>query len=127
MLGAKSIKAIAAVAIVWKLIGVATYLAHVGLLGEGGPPPGGREMPPLITAAYATGVFVGLGSAVGLFLLRRWARLAAWVALVALVIDWGWVFGFSGAASVPIGVTVLFVASLMVYLAEVAKRSDLLR
>ncbi|HYW51304.1 MAG TPA: hypothetical protein VE861_11900 [Gemmatimonadaceae bacterium] len=120
------IRIIAGIAVPWNLIGVGMFLSHVGLLGAGGTPPGGAEMPALVTVAYGIGTITGLVGSIGLAMLRRWSRMVLWVSAVALIIDWGWVLGVSGAGNVAIGGTVLFVAGLLVVLAEMAERRSLL-
>lgn len=120
----RTVRAIGAVAVPWNAIGVASYLAHVGVIGSGGPPPGGAQMPAAVVGAFAICTFGGLIGAFGLALLRRWARPLLWVAFVATVIDWGWVLLYSGAASVPIGVAVLVIALLLALLGESAHRAS---
>jgi hypothetical protein len=119
----RTIRAVGAVAIPWNAIGVTSYLAHVGVIGSGGPPPGGADMPAAVVGAFAICTFGGLVASVGLALLRRWARPLFWIALVATVIDWGWVLLYSGAASVPLGVAVLVIALLLALLGESAHRA----
>lgn len=111
-------RVVGVVATIWNAIGVFNYFMHVGLIGGGGPPPGGAEMPPAVTAFFAVGVFAGLAGAVALAMLSRWARPLLWLSWVGTVIDWTWVFGWSGAASIPLGVTVLLLATLFAITAE---------
>lgn len=106
----------------WNLAGVANYLAHVGVFGQPGP-----AMPTAITAAFAIGTFVGVIGSAGLGLLRRWSRPLLWVSFTAVVVNWGWVLVHSAAASVPLGVSVIGVAALLLVLAELAARKALLR
>jgi hypothetical protein len=127
MMSKTAVRGFAALAILWNVLGVASYLNHVGVFGRGGPPPGGATMPGFVVACYALGTFTGVAAAIGLASMRRWARPTSWMSLLALVIDWGWVFGFSGAGSVPIGVTVLVVATLLVALTERAAKLGWLR
>jgi hypothetical protein len=123
MAGNGLIRATGVVAALWNGFGVFTYLAHVGLVGGA---PTAAAMPAWVTAAYAIGVFAGLGGAIGLALARRWARPVLWVSLVALVVDWGWVLGVGNGGSVAIGVTVLAVAVLLVAVAERGARRGVL-
>lgn len=123
----RRIQALATMAVPWNILGVVMFLAEVGALPGGGPPPGGAELPAAIKVCFGIGAVTGLAGAMGLALLRRWARPALWVSLTGLLIDWTWVFGFSGAASILIGVAVLSVAALLVVLAELAVRGALLR
>ena len=101
--------------VLWNLVGVSTYLTYVGLLGaEGaGPPPGGKALPAVIHACYAIGVFGGVIGSIGLALLRPWAATLLWIAFVAIAIDWGWVFSYSGQPSVPLGIAVVTIALML--------------
>lgn len=112
------VRIIGVLALLWNAVGVFSYLAHVGILGEGGPPPGGAVMPPAVTAAFAIGVFAGVAGSLGLALLARWARPLLWLSWIGTLIDWIWVFGWSGSASAPLGVTVVVISTLLVLLAE---------
>jgi uncharacterized membrane protein len=88
-----TLRAIGVVATLWNLVGVASYLAHVGLFGEAAaaPPEGGAEMPVAITAAFAIAVFAGAIGSMGIALLKRWAEPVLWISLIATLIDWVWV------------------------------------
>src|SRR6056297_3046586 len=80
---------VAWVALVWNLIGVATYLGHV--MSEAGAAP---PVPAWVTGAYALAVFGGTFGAVGLLLRRAWAVPLFAVSLVA-------VFGWRATPSRP--------------------------
>lgn len=112
------VQVVGIVAILWNAIGVFSYLSHVGVVGAGGPPQGGAEMPAAITAAFAIGVFSGLAGSIALAVRSGLARPLLWLSLVTTTIDWVWVFGWSGAASVPLGITVLVIALGLALLAE---------
>jgi hypothetical protein len=112
------------VATFWNAIGVFNYLAHVGVIGSGGPALGGADMPPTVTACFAVGVFAGLAGAAALAMLSWWARPLLWLSLVGTLIDWIWVFGWSDAGSVPLGITVLLMATLFVFVAELEARNN---
>ncbi|WP_426167572.1 hypothetical protein [Sandarakinorhabdus sp. DWP1-3-1] len=117
MLTRRTTRWIALVALAWNFIGIAGYLAQVGITGPPGP-----AMPTAITAAFAIGVFAGAVGALGLSLLRPWAPVLLWVSLVAVVVNWGWVFLYSRHASIPLGLAVLVVAAVLVVVAETVRR-----
>ena len=116
----KIVRIVGALGVLWNLVGVASYLAHVGMFGPkaAAPPLGGALMPTVITAAFAIAVFGGVAGSIGLALVKPWARPVLWISFVAAVVDWGWVFGFSGAASVPLGAAVLAIALALALVAQ---------
>jgi hypothetical protein len=122
MTGLKWVRAVGVLATLWNAIGVLNYLAHVGVISIGGPPPGDVTMPAAVTACFAVGVFAGVAGSIGLAMLARWARPLLWLSWLGTVIDWIWVFGWSGSASVPLGITVLLLATLFAIVAEWAAR-----
>lgn len=111
------VRIVGVLATLWNAVGVFSYLAHVGLVG-GGPPAGDAVMPAAVTAAFAVGVFGGVAGSIGLAMLAPWARPLLWLSWIGTVIDWIWVLGWSTAASVPLGVTILVIATLLVVVAE---------
>ena len=113
---------VAALALVWNLIGVAFYLGQVGAIGALAPPEPAVPMPGWVLGAYATGVFAGAVGSLGLMLKRGWARPLLWLSLAALIVNWGWVFFASGAGIQPLGLVVLAVALLLVWMGERLKR-----
>ena len=114
----KWVRLVGVVAAIWNAVGVANYFAHVGLIGSGGPPPGGTEMPMAVTACFAIGVFAGVAGGIALTMRSRWARPLLWLSWIGTVIDWIWVFGWSGAASIPLGIAVVLLATLFALAAE---------
>jgi hypothetical protein len=102
---------IVTIGLVWNAIGAAFFLGQVGALG--GPFAPTRDqptMPDWITVAYAIGVWGSVIALIGLLMRRRWSRPVLWIALVALCVDFGWVFFASGAGVQPLGVVVLIIA-----------------
>lgn len=106
------------VALLWNLVGVCFYLGSVGVLGPPFVQEGQPVSPSWVTAAYAIGVFGGAIGSLGLALHQRWARGLLWVSLVALIVDWGWVFVNFGSVALPLGLTVLVIAALLAWLAN---------
>ena len=114
---------LAGIGLVWNLIGVAFYLGQVGMLGGPfAPAPGQPVMPAWVTSAYAIGVWGSVVALVGLLMCARWSRPVLWVALLALVVDFGWVFVASGEGVQPIGVAVLTIALGIALLGDTAAR-----
>lgn len=120
-------RAAAVLAFLWNLIGVCFYLGQVGVLGPPFVQEGAPAMPALVTAAYAIGVFGGAAGSLGLVLLKAWARPVLMVSLLALIVDWGWVIMTTGSAALPLGLTVLVIAVLLVWLAQSAAAKGWLR
>ena len=115
---------IAAIGLVWNAIGAAFYLGQVGILGGAFAPPADQPvMPGWVTAAYAVGVWGSVIALVGLLMRGRWSRPLLWIALVALCVDFGWVFFLSGAGVQPLGVVILIIAlALALYGNRAAQR-----
>jgi hypothetical protein len=114
--------------LLWNLIGVAFYLGHVGVLsGPFATPPGLREMPSYALAAFAIGVWGSVLGSILMLMRNRLARPLLWIALAALIVDWGWVFYGSGQGVTPMGLWVLTVALLLAILSQVAVKRGWLR
>lgn len=120
----KTVRLIGVVAILWNCVGVASYLAHVGLFGEAARPQSEVQMPIVVTAAFAIAVFGSVIGSFGLAMLKSWAKPVLWLSFVATVVDWAWVLLFSDQASVPLGVAVLVIS---LALALIAGRAPLTR
>jgi hypothetical protein len=119
---------VAGVALLWNLVGVYSYLAEVGVFGEAARMPGPwNAMPAWVTAAYAIGVFGAVIGVLGLLLRQRWAGLVLLISLVALIVDWGWVFFASGAGVQPLGSAVLVISALLVWFASYATKRGWLK
>jgi hypothetical protein len=124
---------VAILAVLWNLVGVWSYLAHVKMA----PPM--QEMtaelealeatvPVWVTAAFAIAVFAALIGSVGLLLGRAWARALLLLSLLCILVQMGWVVLMSEATAVqgsqalimPAFITV--VALLLVWVANVGLR-----
>lgn len=123
-MNSKTVRILGAFGILWNLVGVASYLAHVGLFGPeaAATPPGAPPMPIYITAAFAIAVFSGVAGSTGLAMLKTWAKPLLWISFITSVINWVWVLGLGVGGSVPLGVSVMLIA---LALAIVAGRAPL--
>jgi len=85
-------------ALLWTAMGVASYLYHVTLSPDGiaALPAGQAKLmnmtPAWVNGAFAIATWGGLLGAIGLLLRRRWARGLFVLSLIALLIQFGWVF-----------------------------------
>jgi hypothetical protein len=111
-MNSKTIRFTGALGIGWNLIGVASYLAHVGVFGAqaAATPPGAPPMPAYITAAFAIAVFSGVAGSIGLAMLKSWDRPMLWLSFVTSVTNWIWVFMYGIGASIPLGVAVIVIS-----------------
>jgi hypothetical protein len=116
------VRVVGALGIAWNALGVVSYLGHVGVLAPMGP---AVQMPALVTAAYAIGVFAAVIGCIGIVLSQRWSAAVLWISLAGLIVDWGWVLTQTSEGSLPLGATVLIVAFLLAVIAQakVARRA----
>lgn len=121
-MSSRTLRLVGIFGILWNLVGVASYLAHVGMFGPeaAAVPAGSPPTPDAITAAFAIAVFSGVVGSVGLAILKLWAQIILWISFIASVVNWVWVFAYSNAASWPLGISVIVIA---LALAIVAGRS----
>jgi hypothetical protein len=129
----------AIVAVLWELMGVASYLYHVSLSPEAiaALPPGQATLmtitPAWVNGAFAIATFGGLLGALGLVLRRRWARALLIVSLIAVIIQFGWTFAVGkaheliGPSAAGFPAFIILVAILLVWFAGVATRRGWLR
>lgn len=109
---------VAVVALVWNLIGVATYLGSV--MGETATAP---AMPAWVTGAYAIAVFGGTFGAVGLLLRKAWAVPLFALSLVAVIAQWGYILIAMDMepAGLVLPVLILLIAAYLLWAAISAK------
>lgn len=109
---------VAVVALVWNLIGVATYLGSV--MGETATAP---AMPAWVTGAYAIAVFGGTFGAVGLLLRKAWAVPLFALSLVAVIAQWGYILIAMEMepAGLVLPVLILLIAAYLLWAAISAK------
>lgn len=99
------------ICIVWMLLGCASYLMHVTMTPESmaALPPAQADLmratPAWVYAFFAIGTWGGLAGAIALFLRKRMAVLLLLVSLVAILVQFGYVYfgmnalGLLGASS----------------------------
>ena len=123
-MNSRTVRIIGVLGAIWNAMGVASYLAHVGMFGPeaAATPPGAPAMPIYITAAFAITTFGGVLGSIGLAMFKSWAKPVLWIAFVTAVIDWVWVLGFSIGGEVPLGISVI---AISLALAIVASRAPL--
>ena len=132
MFGARApgwFRVVAVLAILWNLFGVYIYLEHVGVV----PPMKAMSaeelalaasVPAWVIGAFAIAVFGTLLGCIGLVLAKAWARALLILALVAVLVQMGWVLFVSDARAIhgneafvmPAIVTVI--GLLLVWLAD---------
>ncbi len=124
----------------WALIGCYTYLAQVTMSAAdfAQMPQAQQDMmrglPTWITAMYAIAVWSALAGAICLLMRRKFAPTAYLVSLVAILVQFGWIFaatpiiktmGFGEAAGFPIFIAI--VGAISVWFARMAKGRGWLR
>lgn len=132
MIGARApgwFRIAALLAILWSLFGVYVYLEHVGVV----PPMKqmtpeelalAASVPAWVKGAFALAVFSSLLGSIGLFLAKAWARTLLILALIAVLVQMGWILFVSDARSIHgneafvMPVTVIVVTLLLVWLAD---------
>ena len=124
-MSSRIVRIIGVLGILWSLVGVGSYLAHVGLFGAeaAAPPPGVTPMPDAITAAFAIAVFSGVAGSIGLALLKRWAAPVLWLSFIASAIDWGWVLAYGNAGELPLGIAVMVISLILAIVATRLRRA----
>lgn len=131
---------VAVIALLWGLAGCAAYLMQVTMTPAdiAKLPPAQAElmalMPAWLDGVYAIAVWIGLAGAAALLLRRRIARSLYIVSLIAVIVQFGWIFamtpifarmGFLEAAGFPIFVAVAGVA--LIWFAGLATQRGWLR
>lgn len=130
---------VAILALLWEAMGVASYLYHVSLTAADiDALPGGqaalmRMTPAWVNGAFAVATWGGLLGALGLLLRRRWARALLIVSLIAIVVQFGWVFAVAkahvliGSSSIIFPAVIFLIGIVLVWFAGVATRRGWLR
>lgn len=135
---ARSFWIVSGVALLWNLMGVAAYLAHVSLTAEdfAAMPEAERllytDAPAWVTGAYAIAVFAGLLGCLGLLLRKAWAMPVFVVSLVAVVLQFGYALlvqdtiAVMGASIVVMPILVILIAAYLVWFAQRHRQAGVL-
>jgi hypothetical protein len=89
---------VAVAALLWEAMGCYAYLTQISMdAGDLAKQPAAqadlwRTMPIWVKCAYAIAVWVGLSGAIGLLLRRRWARETFALSMLAVIVQFGWVY-----------------------------------
>jgi len=130
---------VAGASLLWSVAGCFAYVTQVGMdAADLAKLPQGQQdiwnmMPTWVTAAYAVAVWVGLAGSVALLLRKAWARPLFIVSLVAVVVQFGWVFLATpiletlGPSSIAFPAFIFAVAAFMVWFSGLAIRRGWLR
>lgn len=124
---------IAALAVVWNILGVGAYLADVTMSDNAvaALPEAERNLraatPSWITGAYAIAVFAGFLGAVSLALRKNWAIPLFGASLVAVAVQMGFIFfgmnaiGILGAGAAIFPAIIIIIAAFLVWFSLSAK------
>lgn len=97
---------VAGFALLWMAFGCFNYVVLMSMSAAdiAKLPPAQQDIvnsaPVWVNALYAIAVWSGLGGAIGLVLRRAWARLLFLVSLVAVILQFGWIFTSSDQLAV---------------------------
>lgn len=125
VIGAKApawLRIVAALGLLWNLIGVYFYLMAVGVLGGGDPNMSAAAMPPWVTGAFAIAVFGGALGCLLLAMLKRMATLLLVLSLLAVLVQDVWAFGMrpGGDDNMVLSLAVNLIAILLAWLSWTA-------
>jgi hypothetical protein len=119
------LRIVAALGLIWNLIGVYFYLVSVGMLAGGDPSMSAATAPSWVTGAFAVAVF---GGAFGCLVLLMLKRLATWLLLLSLLAVvahdvWVFVMRTGGPPESPVmPIVVTLIAILLFWLAYSADK-----
>lgn len=131
--------AVGIAALLWSVIGVMNYIWQISLDAEAlaALPAGQRTLietaPGWHSAVFGLAVFSSLLGSVGLLMRRMWARPVFIVSLVAIIIQFGWVFliadamGLLGPGALILPLAIIAAAIFLVWFASLGIRRGWLR
>jgi hypothetical protein len=130
---------VAVAALLWEAMGCYAYLTQISMdAADLAKQPAAqaelwRAMPIWVKSAYAVAVWVGLSGAIGLLLRQRWARETFALSLLAVIIQFGWVYLATpalrtlGAANAAFPALIVAAAILLFWFATYSARRGWLR
>jgi hypothetical protein len=130
---------VAVLALLWEAAGCYSYLTQVTMKAAdiARLPAAQRDpwlsMPAWMWSIYAVAVWVGLTGALALLMRQRWARGLFIVSLVAVIVQFGWVFLATpalarlGASAAALPACIVVIGAALVWFAGVAVRRGWLR
>lgn len=121
VIGAKApawLRIVAALGLLWNLVGVYAYLQTVGVLGGGDASMSSAAMPPWVTGAFAIAVFGGALGCLVLLMLKRMATMLLVLSLLAVIVEDVWAFGMrpGGEDKMILSLAVNLIAILLAWL-----------
>lgn len=121
------LRIVAALALVWNLIGVYFYLASVGMVPAPDPAMAAENaaQPAWVTGTFAVCVFAGTLGSLGLLMLKSWSKLLLLLSLIAIVVQNVYVFLLrpGGHPDIVLPTTVFLIGLFLAVLsARAAKR-----
>ena len=121
------VRIVAALALLWNLVGIYEYLKTVGVV-SGADAAMAAAMPAWVVGAFAIAVFGGALGCLGLLMLKRWSKLLLLISLLAVLAMDVWSFLLTGngrtmaGAEMGVTVAVVAIALLTVWVAYSADR-----
>ena len=121
------VRIVAALGLLWNLIGVYFYLVSVGTVAapEGYDRSMADAMPAWVTGTFAICVFGGVLGSLGLLMLKRWSVPVLVLSLLAILAQDVWLFAMRPADAPPPDMVMPLVVTLIgVVLAWLAYRAS---
>lgn len=125
VIGAKAplwLRIVAALGLVWNLVGVYAYLQTVHVLGGGDASMSSAAMPIWVTGAFAIAVFGGALGCLVLLMLKRMATMLLLLSLLGVIVEDVWAFGMrpGGEDNMMLSLAVNVIAILLAWLSYMA-------
>jgi len=96
---------VAVLAVLWNLMGVWSYLAHVGAIPPMKPMTAGQEalaatVPSWVVGAFAVAVFSAVLASLGWLMLKSWSRMLFALSLLCIIAQMAWIVFISDARAI---------------------------